>query len=181
VEKKRFITIYCAANKIAENYTAAAIEFVGLMRSRGYHLVWGGSDTGLMLDISSEAKKDGGYIVGISIAEFADVARADADELITAPSLGERKRMMMDRGDAFLVLPGGIGTLDELMEVTELKKEEKHNKPIVVLNTDHFYDALNAQLQKMQQEGFMHKPIDSLVYFAETPLDAIEHISRAFV
>ncbi len=121
----------------------------------------------------------GGRLIGVTIARFLSIARKDADEMITAVSLGERKRMMIERGSAIAVLPGGIGTADELMEVLERKKQGEHSKPVVVLNTDDFYRGIHLQLKKMYNEGFIPMPLENLVYFAKTPHLAIEYIASA--
>ena len=86
---------------------------------------------------------------------------------------------MLLRSDAVVVLVGGIGTLDELTEVIELKKQGKHNKPIIVLNTENFYAGLKTQLQKMEDDGFTPRPINELVYFADQPEEAIAHLKKS--
>jgi hypothetical protein len=99
--------------------------------------------------------------------------------MIVAPSLGERKRLMIERGCAIVVLPGGIGTADELMEVLERKKQGEHHKPVVVLNTSNFYRGIHLQLDKMSREGFIPMPLEQLVYFAETPTQAIQYMLKS--
>ena len=122
--------------------------------------------------------KGGSTIMGVSVVQYQDSARKDADEMIVAKNLGERKSLMLDKSDAVVVLPGGIGTLDEITEVLELKKQDKHNKPVVVLNTDNFFQGLYQQLDKMHLEGFLTKPLNEFIYFAETPKQAMEYINE---
>jgi uncharacterized protein (TIGR00730 family) len=147
------------------------------MTKHGYNLVWGGSNKGLMKTIADEVEKGKGDMIGVSIEVFNDVIRQNITETIIAPTLSERKATMLLRCDAIVVLVGGIGTLDETTEVIELKKQGKHNKPIIFLNTANFYDGLKIQLQKMQDEGFSHKPIKKLIYFADSPQKAIKYIN----
>lgn len=179
MDKHPYIAVFCSAAELDEKYIQSAQEFARLMGKHGYYLVWGGSNKGLMKTIADEVQKGGGELVGVTIDVFKDVARKDANEIIIAKSLGERKATMLLRADAIVVLVGGVGTLDEAMEVIELKKEKQHAKPIVFLNTDNFYEGLKQQLQRMQNEGFMHVHVDKLVYFADTAEDAIEYISKA--
>ena len=85
---------------------------------------------------------------------------------------------MLARTDVFVALVGGIGTLDELGEILALKTHEIHHKPIILLDTDHFYEAFKAQLRRMQDERFLHKPLEELMYFADTPQDAMRYIEN---
>ena len=94
-------------------------------------------------------------------------------------TLGERKSTMLLKGDAVVALVGGIGTLDELTEIIELRKQGHHKKPIVILNTENFYEGLKVQLQKMKDDGFIPNRLDKLVYFANTPEEAINYINTA--
>jgi uncharacterized protein (TIGR00730 family) len=177
--RKKYIAVFCSAAELEEKYITPAKEFAGLMTKHGYHLVWGGSNKGLMKTIADEVEKGNGELIGVSIDIFNSVIRQDITETIIAPSLGERKATMLLRSDAIVVLVGGIGTLDEVTEVMELKKQGKHNKPIVLLNTENFYAGLKTQLEKMHHEGFMHTSLDQLIYFANTPQEAITYINTA--
>lgn len=173
---KKYIAVFCSAAELEEKYVNAAKAFAVLMAEHTYNLVWGGSNTGLMKTIADEI--DGkGDLIGVSIEVFNSVIRKNITETIIAPSLGERKATMLLRADAIVVLVGGVGTLDEVTDVMELKKQGKHNKPIVLLNTDNFYEGLKTQLIKMQHEGFMHVQVEELVYFADTPQQAIDYIN----
>ena len=174
----KYITVFCSARDIAEKYTKPAQEFAQLLVKNGFGLVWGGTDKGLMKIIASTVKKEGGRLVGISIPFFQEFARKDADEMIIAGTLGERKMEMMRKGEAIVAMIGGIGTLDEITEIIELKRINEHHKPIILLNTENFYQGLKVQLQKMKEDGFLHVPLEDLIYFADTPQEAIEYIKR---
>jgi uncharacterized protein (TIGR00730 family) len=174
----KHIAVFCSANDLADKYTQPAKAFARLIGENGYHLVWGGSDTGLMKIIASGVKNAGGKLIGISMELLKAKARQDADEMIIAKDLGERKALIFKRSDAIAVLVGGIGTLDEITEFLELKKHGVHNKPIVVLNTDNFYEGLKVQLQKMKDDGFINKPLEDLIYFADQPYEAIQYINK---
>lgn len=174
----KHITVCCSANELAEKYTKPAAEFAQLLAKQGYGLVWGGSDTGLMHVVSTTVQKHGGKIVGVSLERFAKVASKVADELIMTSSYAERKGTMLERGDAVVVLAGGIGTLDEITEMLEYKKQNMHRKPIVVLNTDHFYDGFVQQLQRMRADGFIAKSLDELIHFAAEPPDVMTYLNE---
>jgi uncharacterized protein (TIGR00730 family) len=174
----RSIAIFCSASELSKKYIKEAEEFASLMVERGYDLVWGGSDRGLMKTVASVVQEKGGKITGVTIDVFKNVARENADEMIIAQTLGERKGTMLDLSDAVVVFAGGIGTLDELAEVLELKKQGQHNKPVVVLNTDNFYKGLVMQLQRMQEEGLIHKSVNELIYFTESSREAMNFIQK---
>ena len=178
MKKGKYIAVFCSAAELDNKYIIPAENLARLIAQNGYHLVWGASNRGLMKIIADEVQKGGGDLIGVSIEEYKDFIRKDATEVILSESLSHRKAMMLLRSDAIIVLVGGIGTLDEVTEVLELKKQRKHNKPVVFLNTDHFYDGLENQLKKMQEEGFMHRPVDELLYFADTPEKAIDYINE---
>lgn len=174
----KYIAIFCSANDLDSKYTQPAKEFATLIGQYGYHLVWGGGDKGLMGVIAHGVRAGGGQLIGVSMELVKDQVMKDADESIIEKTLGERKATMLQRADAVAVLVGGIGTLDEITEILELKKHKVHNKPIVILNTAHFYDGLQTQFEKMADEGFLTHKLEDLLYFAETPKEAIEWLKR---
>jgi len=173
----KYIAVFCSANDVADKYTGPAAEFAGLIAKHGYHLVWGGSDKGLMKIVSTEVQRGGGKLAGVSLDLFSHIAKESADEMVVAKDLGERKSMMLAKCEAIAVLVGGLGTFDEVAQILELKKLGVHNKPVVFLNTENFYEGLKIQLQKMRDDGFVNKPLGELVYFADTPQEAIRYIS----
>ena len=175
------IAIFCSASDLEEKYIKPAQEFAVLLAENGHHLIWGGSDKGLMKIIASTFKDNGRQLIGVSIPAYKDFARKDADEMIIAKTLGERKALILERCDIAVALVGGIGTLDEVTEIIELRKQKHHNKPIVVLNTDNFYEGLKTQLNKMHADGFIPVNLEDLVHFADTPQDAISYIEKALI
>lgn len=141
-------------------------------------MVFGGSDTGLMKVVADEVQKNGGEVIGVSMSTFHHLARKDVNEMILAKDLGERKAIMLDRSVAIVALVGGLGTLDELVHIAELKRQKSHAKPIVVLDTDNFYEGLKIQFQKMEKDGFNQFDMDEYIKFIKTPKDAIEYIEK---
>lgn len=174
----KYIAVFCSANELEEKYTKPATTFARLLAKHGYGLVWGGSDHGLMRAVASTVQKANGKIVGISMELLRHIARKNADEMIIAKDLSERKATLLKRADAIAVLVGGIGTLDEITEILELKKHGLHQKPIVVLNTENFYEGLKVQLQKMKDDGFITRSLDELIYFADQPEEAINYLNE---
>jgi uncharacterized protein (TIGR00730 family) len=174
------ITVFCSARDLSEVYTKPAVEFARLLAGGGHTLVWGGSDGGLMKQIADAAQAAGAKIVGISVELLKDVVRKNADEIIITKTMGERKALLLERGDAIVVLVGGLGTLAEVMEVADFKKLGVHNKPIIFLNTNNFYEGLIKQLNKMHEEGFIQPEINSLLTFARTPQEVMSFLSLSY-
>ncbi len=172
------ITVFCSASNLDEKYVNDAYELARLIALNKYELFWGGSYEGLMRTVADGVREGGGKIHGVSMEILRDVAMSDADEMVFAKDHAERKAIMIDRGDAIVILAGGIGTLDEAATVIELKKHGLVNKPIIFLDTDGFYEGLKTQLLRMKMEGFIQNELEDLVFFAKTPKDAIEYLQN---
>lgn len=182
------ICIFCSANDIDEKYATPAKELARLIAEDGHTLIWGGSDVGLMKSMADGAQQAGGKIVGISLEHYRQNARQNADEMIIAKNLGERKALFLERSDVIVTLPGGLGTLDEATEILELRKQERHKKMSIMLNTDGFYDGFKVQIKRIFDEGFVsHKeqdqanslPMSDMIQFADTPAEVIAIIGTA--
>lgn len=172
------IAVYMSAGDIAEVYRTAALDFVSLMVKDEYGLVFGASDNGLMKIVADEVTRLGGYKIGIQATVVGSPPQADLDEHICTDDIFERKKIFKEKSDAFIALPGGMGTLDEIVDIAEQKKHGL-DVPIVLLNTSGFYDSLKAQLKRMEEEGFLRMPTEDLMYFADTPQDAIDYINKS--
>jgi uncharacterized protein (TIGR00730 family) len=170
------ICVFLSAADLDARYTRPARDFAELVGKGGHTLVWGGSDTGLMKVVADGVRESGGRLVGISVEIFRSAARTDADEMAFAKDLGERKALLLARSDAVVVLPGGLGTLDEATEVLELKKHGWYDKPVVLLNVAGFYDGLVTQLGRMEAEGFLPVPLADLVVIADDAAGALAHL-----
>lgn len=168
------VCIFCASGDVAEPYVSSAREFAEGLAIRRHGLVWGGSNTGLMRVVASAVQAGGGRICGVSLELWQELNRPDADEMLIAKTLAERKAAMLERSDALAILVGGLGTLDELTEVIELRRQDVHSKPIIVLNTNGFYDGLRQQFRRMHADGLLPVPVDRYVTFVETPQSALE-------
>lgn len=175
---KKTICIFCSVNEVDKKYISATEELGALMVKNNFNLVWGGSNKGLMKVIADTVQKNGGKIFGVTMQLLKDLRRMNADEMIIAKYLPERKKLLLQKADAIILLVGGVGSLDEVTEIIEHKKHDLHQKPIVVLNTDKFYEGLKIQFQKMEKEGFLTKKLDTLIHFADTPQEAIDYIKN---
>ncbi|WP_329311948.1 TIGR00730 family Rossman fold protein [Streptomyces sp. NBC_01262] len=173
------ICVFLSAADLDARYTEPAREFAELIGKGGHTLVWGGSDVGLMKVMADGVQDNGGRLVGISVEFLAAKARKNADEMVIAADLAERKAQLLARSDAIVVMVGGTGTLDEATEILELKKHGMHAKPVVLLNTAGFYDGLKQQFARMEAEGFLPLPLADLVLFAEDGASALAYIEGA--
>jgi uncharacterized protein (TIGR00730 family) len=135
----KLLCVYCSSSdRLDPKYAAAATALGREMVGRGWGLVYGGGKTGLMGAVARAVKKEGGRVVGV-IPEFMkarELAFDEADELVTVITMRERKLLMETRADAFVTLPGGWGTLEEIMEILTLRQLEVVKKPCVFLNQD---------------------------------------------
>lgn len=172
------ICVFCSANEVEEKYKKDARRLAQLMVKNNYNLVWGGSNRGLMKLMADEVQKNGGKIIGITMELLKESRRMNADEMTIAKNLPDRKALLLKRADAIILLVGGLGSLDEITEIMELKKHNQHQKPIVVLNTDKFYQGFKDQLEKMKEEGFITKELHELIFFSDTPEQALEYVNK---
>ncbi|MCX4723590.1 TIGR00730 family Rossman fold protein [Streptomyces sp. NPDC090052] len=173
------ICVFLSAADLDERYTRPAREFAELLGRGGHTLVWGGSESGLMKVVADAVQETGGRLVGVSVDFLAAKARTDADEMVIASDLAERKALLLAKSDAVVIMVGGTGTLDEATEILELKKHGKTAKPVVLLNTAGFYDGLKQQFQRMEDEGFLPVPLTDLVLFAEDGVAALAYLEES--
>lgn len=153
----KLLCVYCSSSdRLDAKYFSAAEELGREMVARGWGLVYGGGKTGLMGAVARTVKAGGGRVVGV-IPEFMklrELAYDEADELVTVVTMRERKLLMETRADAFVALPGGFGTLEEILEIVTLRQLDVVRKPCVMLNQDGFYDDLLRLFQRMLAERF---------------------------
>ncbi|MFF8865961.1 TIGR00730 family Rossman fold protein [Streptomyces sp. NPDC015139] len=172
------ICVFLSAADLDERYTRPAREFAELLGKAGHTLVWGGSNVGLMKVVADGVQEAGGRLLGVSVEFLANKARPGADEMVVAADLAERKKLLLEKADAVVIMVGGTGTLDEATEILELKKHGRTEKPVVLLNTEGFYDGLEEQFRRMEAEGFLPRPLSELVFFAAEPAGALAHLEE---
>jgi uncharacterized protein (TIGR00730 family) len=152
------ICVYCSsAEPIDPAYLALAAEVGTRLAADGHGLVSGGGRVSMMGTVARAARTGGAHTVGVIPAHLVplEVADTDADELIVVDTMRERKRVMDERSDAFLALPGGLGTLEELFEVWTAASLGMHAKPVAVLDPDGFYGPLWRYLDDLRARGFV--------------------------
>ncbi len=153
------IAVFCASsNDVHTRYIAVAERMGALLAELEYALVYGGGDIGLMGALARAVHAGGGRVVGViphALRSIEGVAYEIADELIMTDTMRERKATIFERADAFVVLPGGIGTLEEFLEVITLKKLGYHDLPVALVSTDGFFDRLLDFFQKLKVNRFV--------------------------
>ncbi|MBL0420553.1 TIGR00730 family Rossman fold protein [Ramlibacter sp. AW1] len=153
------ICVYCGSRDgVAAPYFDAARAVGQWIGQRGGQLVYGGGNRGLMGAAASATLQAGGRVVGVIPQGLVDreLAKRDCDELHIVSSMHERKTMMAERADAFLALPGGIGTFEEFFEVWTWRQLGYHDKPVGLLDVNGYYAPLHAFLQSSVKAGFMN-------------------------
>jgi len=155
------LCVYCGAAAGRDPTIAADAERFGrLMTEAGVRLVYGGGSVGLMGILARSVLRHGGLVTGV-IPQFLkdrELMLTQVSEFIITADMHERKRIMFDRSDAFLALPGGIGTLEETVEMMTWAQLGQHTKPILLANLNGFWNPLVALFAHMDKEGFVHEP-----------------------
>jgi len=173
------ICVYCSASEnIAPAYFELATDLGAALALRGDTLVYGGSSVGLMGQLARTAQAKGGRVVGVIPQALVDmeVAYHHADELVVTATMRERKAAMEARADAFIALPGGVGTMEEVFEIMAARSLKLIDKPLVLLNHEHFYDPLLALLEHMRGANFLRVEIAAMIYLAVSVEDALSYI-----
>jgi len=179
VNNIKSICVFCGSRQTVEgHYKSVATELGREIGRRGADLVYGGASIGLMGCVAHGVHEEKGKVIGI-IPEFfrkKEIAYFDADELIVTKDMRERKTKMDERSDAFIVLPGGIGTLEEAIEILSMRQLKLTNKPLVFINTGGFYDKLNEIFSLMIEQKFAKENIRNMFAIAPNPKSALEYI-----
>ena len=175
------ICVFCASSCAVDGvYHEVATDLGRQIGRLGFELVYGGASIGLMGAVARGVHAEGGKVVGV-IPEFfrkkdKEIEYADADELIVTEDMRSRKAIMDERASAFIVLPGGIGTLEEAMEIMSMKQLGLTNKPLVFINTNKFYDGLIANLKEMVDLKFAKASTLELFMICPGPAEALDFI-----
>ena len=167
-----------SSDTIDPPYFAAAEELGVLLQEGGHRLLYGGGREGLMGACARGVIRAGGRPVGIAPRFFDEpgvLEHEDADLLFTE-TMAERKSLMLDRAEAFIALPGGIGTMDEFFEALTLRQLGQHAKPIVLLDTLGFFQPLDALLRSFAREGFMGEGVLGHYALCAKPAEALRYV-----
>ena len=174
------ICVFCASsNDASPRYLEVARKLGRLMVERDHTLIYGGGSVGLMGELAREVQQGGGRVVGVIPERLSteEIAFEAAEELLVTADMAERKNIMIERAEAFICLPGAFGTLDEMLEIITLKQLDYHDKPIVLVNTDGFYDTLLEFFRRLEEERLIYKECLELyeaVSDVESALDLLE-------
>jgi len=173
------ICVYAGANPgNDDHYRTAAQNLANLLVRRGIGIVYGGGNVGLMGELADTVLAAGGEVVGIMPRQLVEkeVAHLGLTDLHVVESMHERKAAMADLSDAFVALPGGIGTLEEIIEVYTWSQLGLHQKACALLNINGYYDDLTAFLDHAVAEGFLAESHRGLLVVVERPEELIEHV-----
>ena len=182
MNKIKTVCVYCGSGPGTNHrFVEAAIALGKILADNGVSLVYGGGSNGLMGAIAKSTLDHGGNVIGI-IPEFLisrENAMARVQELIVTPDMHERKRMMFERSDAFVALPGGIGTLEELVEQLTWQQLGRHAKPVLLANIDSFWEPLLALLAHMRATEFIRPTLAVEFLKAEQVEDILPRLRAA--
>ena len=174
------VCVFCGSSTgMREGYADAARELAAALVRRGIGLVYGGGQVGLMGVLADTMLEHGGEVIGVIPRPLAsrELAHPGLTEMRMVDSMHERKATMASLVDGFIALPGGLGTLEETLEVLTWAQLGIHRKPVGVLNTESYYDGLITLLAHAVREGFVRREYLTLVLFADQPDELLDHFA----
>ena len=182
IEPVRNICVYCGSASGDDPRFRAAAEAMGkALANAKIGLVYGGGNNGLMGVVARSVLAHGGHVTGI-IPDFLqrrELSLEDAQELVIVPDMHTRKRMMFEKADAFVALPGGVGTLEELVEQLTWVQLGRHDKPVVIADIGGFWRPLLSLFAHMREKGFIKPEFEVHYLVAEKIEDVIEMVQKA--
>ncbi len=180
---KRGVCVYCGSSLGADpRYAEAADQLGAAIAGMGARLVFGGGARGLMGRAARAAMAAGGEVTGIipRFLQEREQATSEWSELVVVENMHQRKQLMFDRADAFVALPGGIGTLEELVEQLTWVQLEQHRKPVLIVDVAGFWRPLLSLMAHMRMAGFIRDEFEAHYLVAETVADAPEMLRKAW-
>ncbi|MFC2149360.1 TIGR00730 family Rossman fold protein [Candidatus Auribacterota bacterium] len=177
----RSICVFCSSSdELDPVYYKAAEELGEAIAITGTELIYGGGMIGLMGVLAKSAQKHKGKVTGIIPKSLArkGIMYEHAEEMIETKDLRDRKELMEKRADAFIAIPGGFGTLEEVAEIITAKQLHYHKKPIVLINTNNFFDDLLGHFDRCYKEKFIDERSRELYFTAKNAGEAIEYINK---
>ncbi len=175
------ICVYCGSRPGSDpTYAQVARQAGELIAAQGWQLIYGGGHRGLMGEVADGALSQGGRVVGVIPQSLVahEMGHTGLTELHVVDNMHDRKRMMAERADAFLALPGGIGTFEELFEVWTWRQLGYHRKPIGLLNTSGYYDALLGFMRHTAEQGFLGRSQLDQVHVDTDPHSMLSTLQR---
>lgn len=175
------ICVFCGASEdVPKLFIDMAYDIGAKLAKQGYTVVYGGASNGCMGAVANGALSVGGKVIGVfpDILLDKEVAHKGLTELIIRPDMSTRKKEMYDQSDAFVVLPGGLGTMDELFEIVTLKKLKGHDKPIIIYDFHNYWERLLKLLVSMVRHGFSGGNTFQLYDIADTEEEIFEVLKK---
>jgi uncharacterized protein (TIGR00730 family) len=176
------VTVYCSSSTSLEpKFFNAATKLGEAMAKRGLELVYGGGGIGLMGEVARSLKKNGGRIHGIITKRLLALEQGydGCDELMVVDTMSERKKLMAQHGEAFIALPGGLGTFEEFFEVLVQRQVGEHRKPIGLVNLGGYYDPLITLIDHGIEHRFIKPAVHDLLHVHEKPEDVLDGVLKA--
>ncbi|WP_137392475.1 TIGR00730 family Rossman fold protein [Rhodoligotrophos defluvii] len=173
------VCVYCGSNPgRSPIYTEEARVLGAELARNGIRLVYGGGGMGLMGEVARATLAGGGEVTGIIPSFLIQKERmlAEVNDLVITQNMHERKMTMFERSDAFVALPGGIGTLEELVEISTWFQLGQHSKPIVLVNSAGFWVPLLELVEHMRREGFIRPGLDVALYVVDKAADVVPYL-----
>jgi cytokinin riboside 5'-monophosphate phosphoribohydrolase len=173
------VTVYCSSSSaVPPVFREAAAELGGAIASTKWKLVYGGNNVGLMGVVADACRAAGGKVIGITPQLMVDQGICDrlCDELLVTTCMRERKALLEQRGDAFVTLPGGLGTFEEIFEIIVGKQLRYHTKPIVLLNVENYFGPLLAMIEHGIELKFIKPRARDLYFVAPTVAAAVDYL-----
>jgi cytokinin riboside 5'-monophosphate phosphoribohydrolase len=179
--QRRRICVYCSASDaVSEAYISIARDFGKTIATRGFDLVYGGGRAGMMGPLAEQVQAHGGKVLSIipKWSRERPIWYDASDEVTLCNDLRHRKELFESNASAFVALPGGFGTLDEMLDITVLKHLGRHDNPLVYLNHNHFFDNLKSFYNQIFEQKFADEVYRELHHFAATPIEVIDFIEN---
>jgi len=173
------ITVYCASSTYLDpDFHGPARAVGGEVARRGLTLVYGGGGIGLMGEVARAAKEHGGNVIGVITKYLLDREQGwdGVDEMIVADNMRERKKSMEQRGDGFIILPGGLGTYEEFFEILVGRQLREHNKPIGIVNSHGYFNPLIAMIEHGIEYRFIKSAVSELFVIDPDPLTVVDAV-----
>ena len=174
---KKSVCVFCgASNSVDKKFLDAGTEFGKLLAARDITLVYGGGDCGVMGAVANSTMKNGGYAIGVFPRSLRNIENEHKSltEITIVDTMHERKQNMFERSDAFIVFPGGFGTMDEMFEIITWKQLMLHNKPIVIFNYQGYWDPLIALMKNIIENRFAKAEVTTYYHVVDKLEDIID-------
>lgn len=174
------ICVYCASSEnIDKSFIKAGEEFGKVLAENNHTLIFGAGKYGIMGAVARGAKQGKGNIVGVVPYFFDELNAIFKDcELIRTETMRERKQIMEDSSDAFVMMPGGMGTFEEFFEILTLKQLRRHKKPIAIYNVNNYYDDLLKMMETGIEKGFMNDKCRKLFFVSDNPQEILDYFNN---